>query len=227
MEPKPSPGVYFLVNLLACCVLVASFGLLIWTPSSLLHQVIPMFWIGILFSIVVALCSLRYCPANERWSHWWEPLLCLGVVAGACLVFAPVISPRRDHSRPSCLSKVKQLAVAMHIYAADYDERLPIAQKWHDVIHPYIKNKSVFGPCPKGTSPYAYAMNKSVAGAALASFKEPVKVVLLFECASDKPSPVGGPTLFRRRHEKRGAVAFVDGHAKMIENKAGDAIWIP
>jgi hypothetical protein len=53
------------------------------------------------------------------------------------------------------------------MYAADYDERLPLAKDWMDVTEQYASNERIFH-CPeersRDRSRYGYAMNIAFAG---------------------------------------------------------------
>jgi hypothetical protein len=62
----------------------------------------------------------------------------------------------RQHSGDACRSNLKQYAVAMLMYVADYDERYPPMQTPAQVQHrvtPYLKNKAVF-ICPDTGADY-------------------------------------------------------------------------
>jgi len=57
-----------------------------------------------------------------------ESLLVVGVIAFLIGMLAPLLSRARQHARSiQCLSNQRQIAMAMHAYAADYDGVLPIA----------------------------------------------------------------------------------------------------
>lgn len=46
--------------------------------------------------------------------------------------------------RQKAMNEAKQVATAMMIYAADYDDLLPQGANWQDRVHPYVKDKSLF-----------------------------------------------------------------------------------
>lgn len=48
--------------------------------------------------------------------------------------------------RTACLSNVKGLAYAQLTYAADYDDRLPIASRWMDSLERYMKDGGTVSP---------------------------------------------------------------------------------
>ena len=78
------------------------------------------------------------------------------------LILFPVFARAREKARQaSCSSNLKQLALAMHMYSSDYDERFagecscgggnPCAHTdytcWRDRMYPYVKNLQIY-ECP-------------------------------------------------------------------------------
>jgi len=87
------------------------------------------------------------------------------IIAILAAILFPVFAKAREKARQSsCLSNVKQLALAVMQYAQDYDEMLPASYKvgppvyWTDTISPYVKNTQVYY-CPSlsGLSATAWA----------------------------------------------------------------------
>ena len=83
-----------------------------------------------------------------------ELLVVIAIIAILAAILFPVFAKAREKARQSsCLSNVKQLALASMGYAQDYDEQLPASYKagppiyWTDTISPYIKNTQIF-KCP-------------------------------------------------------------------------------
>jgi prepilin-type processing-associated H-X9-DG protein len=101
------------------------------------------------------------------------------------------------------LSNIKQLALAAHMYASDYDDVFPYAQSTATVkavTMPYLK--SIEAWTTHNPSESRFLFNMAVAGALLGEIDSPNEVVLFYESA---PWPDG------RRH-----VAFCDGHARTV-----------
>src|SRR5688572_32710390 len=85
----------------------------------------------------------------------------VGLVGVALLgaVLFPVFANAREAARASsCKSNLKQLSLAMLMYAQDYDDRLPPAQEWLTAAQPYYKRPTV-GNCPTAPGPGGYAFN--------------------------------------------------------------------
>jgi prepilin-type processing-associated H-X9-DG protein len=82
------------------------------------------------------------------------------MIAILAAILFPVFARAREKARQtSCLSNMKQMGLAMMMYAQDYDETLPghilaaytpstrTAFAHYESIHPYVKNEQVF-MCP-------------------------------------------------------------------------------
>ncbi|HVT11064.1 MAG TPA: hypothetical protein VHE55_02260 [Fimbriimonadaceae bacterium] len=120
----------------------------------------------------------------------------------------------------SCLSNIKQLALATIMFASDYDDVLKTtAAKWSTSIYPYTKNKTIL-TCPEdkpGT--VSYSFNGRLANVSMSKIKNPATTVLAYEGKGEK---------LNFRHEGRAAVAFADGHAKLItKEQAKTLVWKP
>src|SRR5919108_973651 len=90
-----------------------------------------------------------------------ELLVVIAIIAILAAILFPVFAQAREKARESaCLSNVKQLGLALQIYAQDYDETLPnhaadtdnfLAPKapanWAKALSPYAKNTQIFS-CP-------------------------------------------------------------------------------
>ena len=101
-----------------------------------------------------------------------ELLVVIAIIAILASILFPVFSRARESAlRSSCLSNLKQLALAMHMYASDYDQILPDyslgtgyhgslgyagadGARWADEIYPYVKSTQVYD-CPSGTKKLA------------------------------------------------------------------------
>jgi prepilin-type N-terminal cleavage/methylation domain-containing protein/prepilin-type processing-associated H-X9-DG protein len=90
-----------------------------------------------------------------------ELLVVIAIIAILAAILFPVFARAREKARQSsCLSNIKQIALAAQMYAQDYDELLPrgsgyiapatlIANdgEWFITLSPYIKNTQIFN-CP-------------------------------------------------------------------------------
>jgi prepilin-type N-terminal cleavage/methylation domain-containing protein/prepilin-type processing-associated H-X9-DG protein len=96
-----------------------------------------------------------------------ELLVVIAIISILAAILFPVFARAREMARrASCSSNLKQLGVALTMYAQDYDERMIAGQngtgRWPQVLVPYIKMRS-FVLCPSadystpvtGTTTYA------------------------------------------------------------------------
>ncbi|MBS1701500.1 MAG: hypothetical protein JST12_07555 [Armatimonadetes bacterium] len=106
--------------------------------------------------------------------------------------------------RTATLSNLKQVATALAIFEADYDDRIPYVEstpQLFDLLNPYIKNREVFKTLnPAGGM---FRLNMSLAGTNADEIPNPAGTVLFYESL---------PWADGRR-----CVAFVDMHAKVVD----------
>jgi prepilin-type N-terminal cleavage/methylation domain-containing protein/prepilin-type processing-associated H-X9-DG protein len=89
-----------------------------------------------------------------------ELLVVIAIIAILAAILFPVFAQAREKARSiSCLSNVKQLALAHLMYQQDFDELLaPVAitnggPYWPQLVLPYIKNTGVYN-CPSTSDPW-------------------------------------------------------------------------
>lgn len=88
------------------------------------------------------------------------------------------------------MSKAKQMATAIHIYMADYDDVFPPQEGFADLIMPYVKNRAM-------VDGFTYTFDKRSA----TGIAEPAETVIGYV-----------------RGRKGRAVAYADGHVRWIKN---------
>jgi len=102
-----------------------------------------------------------------------ELLVVIAIIAILAAIRFPVFAMAQEKARAiTCLANVKQLGVALKLYAQDYHGGYPWAnmgsalqRHWYDQLAPYVSNWQTF-ECPdfplskmKGYHPTTYAMN--------------------------------------------------------------------
>jgi prepilin-type processing-associated H-X9-DG protein len=116
----------------------------------------------------------------------------------------------------ACLSNLKQLGLAMMMWAQDHDEVLPPAENWTQELMPYLKNDQVFR-CPGAPDQQCgYAYNLALAGRKLGDIPNPAETVLFYETTLGMPSPadLGESQPKPGRHNAGNSVAYTDGHVR-------------
>lgn len=78
-----------------------------------------------------------------------ELLVVIGVIALLIAMLMPVLSKaRRSAHRVSCLSNLRQVTMAFHLYAGDNRQRFPdpaaANQSWESLLRPYLTTREVY-----------------------------------------------------------------------------------
>lgn len=99
----------------------------------------------------------------------------------AAMVF-PVFARARASARKAiCLSNVKNISLAIQMYAADHDGHFPMADRWCDSLSEYVMDRDVYR-CPSAQDLVCgYAYNAALSGSTLAEIADPVNEVSVFE----------------------------------------------
>lgn len=156
---------------------------------------------------VTAMSARQQSEKEDRSWGLTGALVVVGILAVLAAMMFPVFSRSREKARQtSCLSKVKQITLAMTMYAQDYDGYLPDGRTWTEDLTPYIENAEVL-QCPvESIEPSSYAMVKRWSGAKLDDIPDRDQTVLLYDANAD-----GSPAF---RHNGGLNVGFADGHAR-------------
>ena len=119
-----------------------------------------------------------------------ELLVVIAIIAILAAILFPVFAKARAKARQtSCLSNVKQISLALQMYAQDYDECYPIVNHttgydWWAPVQTYVKNSQMFR-CPAykaaATEPNTdYLLNGLFAhGAAMGRFDAPAEQICI------------------------------------------------
>jgi prepilin-type processing-associated H-X9-DG protein len=101
------------------------------------------------------------------------------------------------------------------MYAQDYDERLPVGERWTTCVDPYIRNTSLHA-CPARLDlSWGYAMHRSLPETPMRVIAQPAMTPMLFDSELGVPSALSVPSDAAARHPGGANVAYVDGHVKV------------
>lgn len=119
-----------------------------------------------------------------------ELLVVIAIIAILAAILFPVFSRARAKARQtSCLSNVKQISLALMMYADDNDEAYPVVDHttgyaWWDPLQAYVKNAQVFRcPAYKAAAtepPTDYLLNGLFAhGSSMSIFERPAEQITI------------------------------------------------
>jgi len=153
-------------------------------------------------------------------------LLLIPFFAGLLL---PALSAAKQKAQTiACVNNVKQLALAIHMYASDNHGRFPTATNWCDAIFDHAGTDKVF-QCPAADSKKRchYAFNAKLSG--IEAERADPDTVIIFESDAGWNAS-GGPELAppKARHRQRFVVAFADGSVRQVsETELKQLHWEP
>ncbi len=142
------------------------------------------------------------------------------LAGGGGIILAQAPKPDPKEQQAQCLSNIRQLGLAMLMYANDWNEQLPPADRWSEVTKPYRRNEALLH-CPVDKARYSYAMNQNVSKRWFKDIPAPWQTVLLFESTQGRKNAcdVGRSWPVPARHSGCNCVAFADGHAVCTRHK--------
>ena len=130
-----------------------------------------------------------------------ELLVVIAIIAILASILFPVFARARSKARQAaCMSNLRQLGTAMHMYADDYDEMLPlwslvggapdgsgrlpgVPYTWDTQLFPYMKNTQIL-ICPEnpyGRTYRSYALPRYISGQPLGAIMNVTATAALFE----------------------------------------------
>ena len=134
----------------------------------------------------------------------------------ATAAYPAMVRARESARRVQCLSNVKNISLAVQMYAVDND-RFPDADKWVEQLQEYIRNESVL-KCPDDQSKAkcSYGFNSALSGKSPADVLDPSQVVVIYETAHPGDCPSGGEddVASPPRHLGGNNFGYADGHAR-------------
>jgi len=177
--------------------------------------------IGIVLAII-ALVAIHKSQGRLRGTGMAIAGLC---ISGAFMLFLPIMAAMllpalaRAKTRAQdiqCMNHVKQINIALIMYANDNNDRFPPAEKWCDLLRPYTGGSTLMFQCPvEPGGRCAFSYNASLANQKLSDIHLPMRTVLVFSSANGW-NLSGGPEMARaHKHGARTVtVGFADGHVE-------------
>lgn len=166
-------------------------------------------------------------PARKGYGGWsvnWEQAIAVEWEPGGAgpEASAEALTVARAQAQTTaCQSNLKQLALGMLMYAQDYNEKFPPAERWEDAIRLYVKNFQIF-TCPAVPSQeHGYAFNRALSGKSLGGVPRPAETILVYESAAGQKNAADDGSSWPEppRHGTSNGCAYADGHVKLMPSK--------
>jgi hypothetical protein len=152
-------------------------------------------------------------------------LLMLPIYAAMLL---PALAKAKERAQTiNCVSNVKQLGLAVRMYATDNNDKFPAAASWCDAIQAYVQSPKPFQCAADPSQRCAFAYNRK-----LDSVKQDdidPQTVLFFESSAGW-NAAGGRELFTaHKHSRtRIVVGFADGSVQQLPRSQLETLrWDP
>ena len=200
-----------------------------WGPLEWVLMAVPF----ILPAVVVfrlAAGAARRLPRGGTWigrAVYWLGLVAVslfgylfGVMFIGMMFVKPFFSARAVARVTDCKAHLKQLSAAVIMYAQDWDETYPPADRWGDLVAPHLppgEEWSTFR-CPSAGSPFGYAFNRSLDILPLSRIEHWTETVVLMESDAASRNAVSDRISFPVIQRRHGAsqIGLADGHVKGV-----------
>jgi hypothetical protein len=152
-------------------------------------------------------------------------LLALPFMAG---LFLPAFAKAKSKAQTiSCVNNMKQIGLAVRLYAEDNNGQCPPAATWCDALLPSLQGPNVL-QCPAQSGQQcSYGFNRSVVGRTLSSI--PSDTVTVFEISGGWNVTGGQDALVSRSpHGRTFVIGFADGSVRQVSEDALQTLrWEP
>ena len=194
--------------------------------SSLVLGIAGLFTCGITSLIglicgIVSLIKIR----NSQGKLGGEGLAIGGICASAIFllmmpIFAAMLLPALAKAKNSaqsiqCVNNVKQLSLAVRIYANDHNERYPAAKRWCDDVLPFTGGSPKVFTCPlRQGQRCGYAFNQNLDGKKESEIDP--STVLIFESDGGWNAVGDASAMVSTPRHRFYTIGFADGHVEQV-----------
>jgi prepilin-type processing-associated H-X9-DG protein len=171
---------------------------------------------------VVALKKIRREPARLKGRGLAIAGICVSTFFIGVLIFVlpalllPALSKARQKSHTiDCVNQVKEIGLAVRLYADENDGQAPAAVNWCDAILPNLPGPESLRCPSRRDQRSGYGLNRRLAGRTLSSI--PPDTVMIFEIAGGWNVTGGEDDLLPRSpHGRQFVVGFADGSVRQV-----------
>jgi len=168
-----------------------------------------------------------------------ELLVVIAIIAILASILFPVFAKAREKARQTtCLSKIRQIAVAAQMYNQDNNGKFVAGSGWDTTLGSYLGNNSTMFSCPsdsnEGVDSYGYSgmlLRADGTGVNESVITAPTEVGIVCDASPSKSYGNGGilgngglndaatfAVIPEPRHSGGTVVGYADGHAKFVPN---------
>jgi prepilin-type processing-associated H-X9-DG protein len=142
-------------------------------------------------------------------------MMLFGFALAMALLLPAMAKMKRGGGRTTtCAANLRQVALAVRLYANDNSDALPDAAKWCDLIQPHLASTSALQcPSDSGQPPCSFGFNAALGGKDGARVN--AKTVMLFEMNGGWNAS-GGSESAVSRHGRNYVVAYADGSVEQV-----------
>jgi hypothetical protein len=199
----------------------------LWRADEFAEPWLPvLLWVGGLLAasaLVLLLARVAGAPSARPSLGLVGITLALAVVSFLGLAATGSAHLRRFHRRSrktQCLSNVKTVALALNMYATDY-QVFPAPNRWSDLLDDYVKNPGVYRCTDEPELRCAFAYNDRLAGVGLDLLANADKTISVFESDSGWNAHGGSDLLpYYPRHVTGDNYGFADGSVRWWARKS-------
>lgn len=144
--------------------------------------------------------------------HVWKVLAGVVILILGLTGFRTFTVNRENATKTQAVQQIKRVALACHIYTADYDDLLPLADDFNAIILPYTKDENLFFSAHPSNTPLAY--NPNLSAVSISSLESPSDTPMLRDSSPWDNNGV--------------LYAFVDAHTKFLyaeDAEHTDSAW--
>lgn len=143
-------------------------------------------------------------------------------------ILLPALAKAKERAQTiNCTNNLKQLGLAVRMYAADNNDQLPSASKWCDAIQAYVQSPKPYQCAANPGLRCAFAFNQKLSGRKEGDFDP--QTVLFFESSAGW-NAAGGRELFSAHPHSRTriVVGFADGSVQQLPRSQLETLrWDP
>lgn len=172
---------------------------------------------------IVALVKIQKDPARLKGAGLAIAGIC---VSGTMLLFVPVMAAlllpalgkaKQRAQTIQCMNNIRQIDLALIMYADDHGGQLPPADSWNDALKPYTGGSDVMFHCPaQPPGRCSYALSATLAGQKMPDSGK-AKLVLVFSSNEGWNQSGTTQSAVPHQHQRTFITAgFADGHAEVI-----------